>query len=124
VGRITAALAAELDGLECTALAVTPGWLQSEAMLDHFGVTERSWGDATDREPHFCSSEISRIRRQGPSGPRRRPRGGPVCRETLTSGQLGRIYGVTDTDGSRLDGRSYVTEIEAPGLPARETGYR
>jgi len=36
----------------------------------------------------------------------------------------GRIYGVTDTDGSRPDGCSYVTEIEGPGLPARETGYR
>jgi hypothetical protein len=43
---------------------------------------------------------------------------------SLTSGQLARIYGVTDTDGSRPDGWSYITEIEAPGLPAREAGYR
>ena len=44
--------------------------------------------------------------------------------KSLTSGQLARIYGVTDTDGSRPDGWSYVTEIEDADLPAREAGYR
>ena len=52
------------------------------------------------------------------------PGAGRHAGETLTSGQLGRIYGVTDVDGSRPDGWRYITEIEVPGLPARETGYR
>jgi hypothetical protein len=43
---------------------------------------------------------------------------------SLTSAQLARIYGVTDTDGSRPDCWTYLTEIQAPGLPARENGYR
>lgn len=42
VERITTGLTAELDGERCTALAVTPGWLRSEAMLDEFGVTEQN----------------------------------------------------------------------------------
>ena len=55
--RVTIGLTAELDGEQCTALAVTPGWLRSEAMLEHYGVTEQNWRDATAREPHFCISE-------------------------------------------------------------------
>jgi hypothetical protein len=43
---------------------------------------------------------------------------------SLTSGQLARIYDVTDTGRSRPDCWTYVTEIQAPGLLARETGYR
>ena len=57
VGRITIGLAAELADTSCTAVAVTPGWLRSEAMLDEYGVTEQDWRDALNREPHFCVSE-------------------------------------------------------------------
>src|SRR5579859_6974869 len=46
VGRITLALAAELKDEDCTAVAVTPGWLRSERMLENFGVTEGNWRDA------------------------------------------------------------------------------
>ena len=124
VERITTGLTAELRGQPCTALAVTPGWLRSEAMLDHFGVTEHDWRDATAREPHFCCSESPAYVARGIAALAADPAAGRYAGETLTSGQLGRIYGVTDIDGSRPDGWSYVTEIEAPGLPARETGYR
>ena len=124
VERITTGLTAELSGQPCTALAVTPGWLRSEAMLDHFGVTEDNWRDATEREPHFCCSESPSYVARGIVALAADPGAGRYAGETLTSGQLGRIYGVTDIDGSRPDGWSYVTEIEAPGLPARETGYR
>ena len=57
VERIALALAAELKGTACTAVAVTPGWLRSEKMLENFGVTEQNWRDALAREPHFCISE-------------------------------------------------------------------
>ena len=124
VGRITTALAAELEGEACTALAVTAGWLRSEAMLDEFGVTEQNWRDATARVPHFCISESPTYVARGIAALAADPGVARYAGTSLTSGQLGRIYGVTDTDGSRPDGWSYVTEIETPGLPARETGYR
>lgn len=46
-----------LEDEECAAVAVTPGWLRSEKMLENFGVTERNWRDALANEPHFCISE-------------------------------------------------------------------
>jgi hypothetical protein len=52
------------------------------------------------------------------------PGAGRHAGQSLTSGQLARVYGFTDTDGSRPDCWAYVTEIEDPGRPARETGYR
>ena len=122
--RITTGLTAELDGKQCTTLAVTPGWLRSEAMLDEFGVTEQNWRDATAAVPHFCVSESPAYVARGiaalaaDSGVTR------YAGTSLTSAQLARIYGVTDTDGSRPDCWTYVTEIQDPGLPARETGYR
>lgn len=58
VERITTGLTAELDGSRCTALAVTPGWLRSEAMLDEFGVTEHNWRDALAKVPHSASPSL------------------------------------------------------------------
>ncbi|NEQ19618.1 MAG: SDR family NAD(P)-dependent oxidoreductase [Microcoleus sp. SIO2G3] len=55
--RIAWALAQELQPYHCTAVALTPGWLRSEMMLDHFGVSEANWHDATAKEPHFVISE-------------------------------------------------------------------
>jgi NAD(P)-dependent dehydrogenase (short-subunit alcohol dehydrogenase family) len=124
VERITTGLTAELRDQPCTALAVTPGWLRSEAMLDHFGVTEQTWRDATSREPHFICSESPAYVARGIAALAADPAVARYSGKSLTSGQLARIYGVTDTDGSRPDGWSYITEIEAPGLPAREAGYR
>ena len=124
VERITIGLTAELDGRPCTALAVTPGWLRSEAMLDEFGVTEQDWRDAIARVPHFCCSESPAYVARGIAALAADPGVSRYAGKSLTSGQLARIYGVTDTDGSRPDGWSYVTEIEDAGLPPREAGYR
>lgn len=124
VQRVTIGLTAELDGEQCTALAVTPGWLRSEAMLEHYGVTEQNWRDATAREPHFCISESPSYVGRGIAALAADLEVARFAGMSLTSGQLARIYGITDVDGSRPDGWSYVTEIEDPGLPARETGYR
>lgn len=55
--HLAAAMAEELRPYQVTALSVTPGFLRSEQMLDHFGVTEENWQDATAQEPHFIESE-------------------------------------------------------------------
>jgi len=124
VQRITTGLTAELDGEQCTALAVTPGWLRSEAMLDEFGVTEQNWRDATAAAPHLCVSESPAYVARGIAALAADPGVTRYAGTSLTSAQLARIYGVTDTDGSRPDCWTYLAEIRAAGLPARETGYR
>lgn len=40
-----------------TALALTPGFLRSEEMLDGFGVSEANWQDGAKRDPNFIASE-------------------------------------------------------------------
>lgn len=55
--RMAYAMAEELRPHGVTALAVTPGFLRSEAMLDHFGVTEDTWRDGAKIDPHFIASE-------------------------------------------------------------------
>ena len=124
VERITIGLTAELDGEQCTALAVTPGWIRSEAMLDEFGVTEQNWRDATKATPHFCMSESPAYVARGVAALAADPGVARYAGTSLTSAQLARIYDVTDTDGSRPDCWTYLAEVQAPGLPARETGYR
>lgn len=55
--RMAFVLARELEPHGGTAVALTPGWLRSEMMLDAFGVTEENWRDALTEVPHFCISE-------------------------------------------------------------------
>lgn len=55
--RMALAQSEEIASYGATALSLTPGWLRSEAMLDHFGVTEDTWRDATEKVPHFAISE-------------------------------------------------------------------
>jgi NAD(P)-dependent dehydrogenase (short-subunit alcohol dehydrogenase family) len=124
VGRITVGLSAELRDEQCTAIAVTPGWLRSEAMLDEFGVSEENWRDAVERMPHFCISESPTYVARGLAALAADPGNARYAGRCLSSGQLARLYGITDTDGSRPDCWSYVTEIEDAGLTARENGYR
>lgn len=57
VNRLAFGMAEELRPHGITAVAVSPGFLRSEEMLDHFGVTEANWRDAVAKEPHFIASE-------------------------------------------------------------------
>ena len=57
VQRMTLAQAHELRPHQASAVAVTPGWMRSEDMLDFYGVTEATWREATARVPHFCISK-------------------------------------------------------------------
>lgn len=124
VGRITIGLTAELEDVDCTAVAVTPGWLRSEAMLEHFRVTEANWRDAIATEPHFCISESPTFVARGVAalaGDAHRAR---FAGSVLSSAELGRTYGVTDVDGSQPDCWRYLVEIQDRGLSASEAGYR
>jgi NAD(P)-dependent dehydrogenase (short-subunit alcohol dehydrogenase family) len=124
VERITIGLTAELEETSCTALAVTPGWLRSERMLDHFGVTEETWRDALEETPHFCISESPRYVARGIAALAADADVARYAGKVLSSAELARTYGVTDTDGTQPDCWRYLVEIQLPGRPATELGYR
>jgi NAD(P)-dependent dehydrogenase (short-subunit alcohol dehydrogenase family) len=124
VERITIGLTAELAGASATAVAVTPGWLRSERMLENFGVTEQNWRDALAKVPHFCVSETPSYVGRGIAALAADPDLARHAGKVLSSAQLARIYGVTDVDGSQPDCWQYLVEIQDPGLPATELGYR
>ncbi len=99
--RMAFALSQELMERDITALAVTPGFLRSEWMLDNFGVTEANWRDATQKVSSFIASEtplfVGRCVAALAADPNVRSRNGRV----FASWDLGDDYGVTDADGTR-----------------------
>ncbi|MGX4687907.1 SDR family oxidoreductase [Streptomyces sp. JNUCC 63] len=122
--RMAFALAHELGPRGATALALTPGWLRSELMLDHFGVTEDNWRDALDQVPHFAISETPRYVGRAVIALAADPDVARWNGRSLSSGALARVYGFTDLDGSRPDAWRYLTEVQDRGGPADTTGYR
>ncbi|HWT24753.1 MAG TPA: SDR family oxidoreductase [Solirubrobacteraceae bacterium] len=123
--RLGWAQAQELGPRGATAVALTPGWLRSEAMLEHYGVSEENWRDGTERTPHFCISESPRFVGRAVAA-----LAGDAGRErwngrSLSSGQLAQVYGFTDLDGTRPDCWRYMVEVvERPGATPGDAGYR
>jgi NAD(P)-dependent dehydrogenase (short-subunit alcohol dehydrogenase family) len=124
VNRIAWAQAQELAPRGATAVALTPGWMRSELMLDHYGVTEQNWRDAIQRTPHFVISETPRYVGRAVAALAADPEVARWNGQSLSSGQLAQVYGFTDVDGTRPDAWRYITEVRERGLPADDTGYR
>jgi NAD(P)-dependent dehydrogenase (short-subunit alcohol dehydrogenase family) len=122
--RMAFALGHELQPYGATAVALTPGWLRSEAMLEAFGVTETNWRDATERIPHFAISESPAFVGRAVAALAADPDVARWNGQSLSSGQLARIYGFTDIDGDQPDAWRYVPEVQDAGAPADTTGYR
>jgi hypothetical protein len=118
------ALGHELAAHDGTAVALTPGWLRSEAMLDAYGVTEATWREATERSPHFAISETPLFVGRAVTALAGDPERSRWNGQSLSAGQLAQVYGFTDVDGSAPDAWRYVVEVEDAGLPADTTGYR
>jgi NAD(P)-dependent dehydrogenase (short-subunit alcohol dehydrogenase family) len=124
VGRMAWALGKELAPHGATALSLTPGWLRSEAMLDAYGVTEENWQDATEVSPHFAISETPRYVGRAVASLAADRDVARWNQQSLSSGQLAKVYGFTDLDGSQPDAWPYVVEVQDAGKPADVTGYR
>lgn len=116
--------AAELASFGATAVAFTPGYLRSEAMLEIYGVTEKNWRDACERVPHFAISETPTFCGRTVVALAADPARDRWSGQTVSSGQLAKEYGVDDVDGSRPDAWRYMTEVADAGKPADTTGYR
>jgi hypothetical protein len=105
-------------------VALTPGWLRSEMMLDLFGVEESNWRDALAREPHFAISETPRYVGRAVAHLATDPEVARFNGRSLSSGGLAKEYGFADLDGSRPDAWRYIPEVQDAGRPADATGYR
>jgi NAD(P)-dependent dehydrogenase (short-subunit alcohol dehydrogenase family) len=124
VTRLGWALAHEVAPHGATAVSLTPGWLRSEMMLEAFQVTEANWRDAAASQPHFVISESPRFVGRAVAALAADPDRARWNGQSLSSGQLARVYGFTDLDGSRPDCWRYLLEVQEAGKPADATGYR
>ena len=112
VNRLAYSQGHELAGFGATAVAVTPGWLRSEMMLDNWGVTEENWHSALDPRrsdgpvapPGFAESETPRFVGRGVAAIAADPRRSRFNQQSVTSADLAREYGFTDLDGRQPDG--------------------
>jgi NAD(P)-dependent dehydrogenase (short-subunit alcohol dehydrogenase family) len=120
--RLAWAQAQELAERGVTAVALTPGWMRSEQMLEHFGVTEENWREAT--VPHFCIAESPLYVGRAVAALAGDPDKARWNGQSLSSGQLAQVYGFTDTDGTRPDAWRYIAEHREAGKPPDDTGYR
>jgi hypothetical protein len=93
-------------------------------MLDAFSVTESNWHDATTRVPGFAISESPAFVGWVVAALAQDPIVSRWNGQSLSSGQLAKIYSFTDLDGSQPDAWRYMTEVQDAGKPADVTDYR
>ncbi|HEY6378780.1 MAG TPA: SDR family oxidoreductase [Candidatus Dormibacteraeota bacterium] len=113
--RLARDQAEELREHGVAAVALTPGFLRSEAVLDHFGVTQANWRDAISSDRHFAASEtpayIGRAVVALAADPAILDRSG----QALSTWELARAYGFTDADGTQPDWGGYFRDVVLPG---------
>jgi len=109
-------MAAELKPHGVTAVAVTPGFLRSESMLERLGVTEANWRDAGKKDRNFLESETPMYLGRGVAALAADERMIERTGLLLSSWELARLYGIADVDGRRPDwGASAIDFSEFPG---------
>ncbi|MFE3761165.1 SDR family oxidoreductase [Streptomyces sp. NPDC059104] len=123
--RIAFGLGQELAEYGGMAVAVTPGFLRSEQMLTHFGVTEENWRDAVAQVPDFAIAEspyyLARAVAALAADPARAARWNG---KSASSGDLAKAYGVRDLDGSRPDAWAYFEDVVFGGKDGSPDDYR
>jgi NAD(P)-dependent dehydrogenase (short-subunit alcohol dehydrogenase family) len=120
--RLAWGTAQEIGPLGGTAVALTPGWMRSEQMLEIFGVTEATWREGGP--PHFCISESPLYLGRAVAALAADPTKARHNGASLSSGGIAREYGFTDADGTRPDCWRYMAEVVDAGKPADDEGYR
>jgi NAD(P)-dependent dehydrogenase (short-subunit alcohol dehydrogenase family) len=124
VQRMGFSLGHEVGSRGGTAVSLTPGWLRSEAMLDAFGVAETNWRDAIARVPGFAISESPAYVGRAVVALARDPEVARWNGQSLSSGQLARVYGFTDVDGSQPDAWRYMLDGQDTRNPSDVAAYR
>jgi NAD(P)-dependent dehydrogenase (short-subunit alcohol dehydrogenase family) len=132
VNRLAFSQGHELEPYGATAVAITPGWLRSEMMLDNFGVSEANWRDALDpgagdnrsAPADFALSESPRYVGRAVVALASDPKRSRWNQKSVSSGQLASEYGFTDVDGSQPDVWRFIEQIRERGLEASHDDYR
>lgn len=122
VNRLAFSQGHELEPYGATAVCVTPGWLRSEMMLEHFGVSEDNWRDALDparaergqptAPPDFALSESPRYVGRAIASLALDPERKRWNQQSVTSGELAKVYGFSDLDGTSPDVWGHMEESE------------
>ncbi len=116
VMRMARTMAKDFESHNVAAVAVTPGFLRSEAMLDHFGVTEDNWADGAKRDRFFAFSETPRYIGRAVAALAADPQLMDRTGQTLATWDLALEYGFTDLDGSQPHWqKNYEAEMERQG---------
>jgi NAD(P)-dependent dehydrogenase (short-subunit alcohol dehydrogenase family) len=123
VNRLAFSVGHELASHGGTAVAITPGFLRSEMMLDAFHVTEETWRDALDERrgerdlpvapPEFALSESPRYVGRAVAALACDAERATWNQRSLTSGELASAYGFTDVDGSQPDVWRFIDDDRA-----------
>ncbi|MER3483980.1 MAG: short-chain dehydrogenase [Meiothermus sp.] len=99
--------------LNITALALTPGFLRSEAMLDYFGVTEANWRDAIAKDPYYAESETPHYIGRAVVALACDPNVHEKAGKALATWHLSREYGFTDVDGRAPHWQEFFERMQA-----------
>lgn len=132
VNRLAFSQGHELEPFGATAVAISPGWLRSEMMLDNFGVGEANWRDAlaagrhdgSVAPPDFALSESPRFVGRAVAAVAADPARARWNQKSVNAGQLAAAYGFSDLDGSRPDIWRYIEEIRETGRHVDLDSYR
>jgi len=121
--RLAFGMAYELRRRNVTAVAITPGFLRSEAMLEHFGVTEANWEEAAKKDPNFAASEsplfVGRAIAALAADSEVFKKSGRV----LASWDLAEEYGFTDADGRRPHWGKHFEKTYGAKIPAMDEAF-
>ncbi len=121
--RLAFGMAYELRRRNVTAVAITPGFLRSEAMLEHFGVSEANWEDGAKNDPNFAASEsplfvgraIAAL--AGDAGVFKK------SGRVLASWDLAEEYGLNDADGRRPHWGKHFEKTYGEKIPAMDQTF-
>ncbi|PTL83955.1 SDR family oxidoreductase [Vitiosangium sp. GDMCC 1.1324] len=122
--RLAFAMSWELRRHAITALALTPGFLRSETMLENFGVTEANWRDGAAKDPHFIASETPCYVGRAVAALAADPNVSAKSGRVFSSWQLAKEYGFKDIDGRQPDwGEYFQKAFGRPYTVADEAAY-
>jgi NAD(P)-dependent dehydrogenase (short-subunit alcohol dehydrogenase family) len=121
--RLAFTMSEELRKHNVNALAVTPGFLRSEAMLEHFGVTEENWQEGAKTDPDFIASETPFFAGRAVAALAADPKVGKKTGRVFSSWGLAREYGFKDIDGRQPDWGKYFEEKYGPIQKPADEGF-
>ena len=113
----------ELRKSEVSVVALTPGFLRSERMLEHFGVSEENWRDGAEKDPDWLASEtpdyVGRAVAALAADPNVKERTGRVT----SSGALARAYGFTDVAGRQPHWNDHFAKRYGSGVATCDDAF-